>query len=40
MFIMTVKDKESEVFSYFEKVKCEFLSRSHIISLFFEKVAF
>jgi len=26
---MSAKDKKSEVFSYFKKVKCEFLARSH-----------
>jgi len=31
--IMSAKDKKSEVFSYFIKVKCEFLARSHTISL-------
>jgi len=31
--IMSAKDKKSEVFSYFKKVKCEFLARGHTISL-------
>jgi len=28
---MTAKDKKPEVFSYFKKVKAEFLARSHTI---------
>jgi len=30
---MSENDKKSEVFSYFWKVKCEFLARAHTISL-------
>jgi len=30
---MSAKDKKSEVFSYFSKVKCEFLAASHAIPL-------
>ena len=29
LLIMNAKDKKSEVFSYFKKVQCEFLARSH-----------
>jgi len=31
--LISAKDKKSEVFSYFMKVKCEFLARSHTVSL-------
>jgi len=30
---MSAKDKKSEVFIYFNKVKCEFLARSYTVSL-------
>jgi len=30
---MSTKDKTSEVFSYLKKVTCEFLARSHTVSL-------
>jgi len=30
---MSVKDKKSEVFSYFKKVKSTFIAESHTISL-------
>jgi len=33
LLIISAKDKKSEVFSHFKKVKCEFLARSHTISL-------
>jgi len=33
LLIMSAKDKKSEGFRYFYKVKCEFLARSHAISL-------
>jgi len=33
LLIMSAKDKKSEIFSYFNKGKCEFPSRSHTISL-------
>jgi len=32
LFIMNAKDKKSEVFNYFKKVKGEFLAKSHTIS--------
>jgi len=30
---MSANDKKSEVFSYFKEVKCEFIVRSHTISM-------
>jgi len=33
LLIVSAKDKKSAVFSYFKKVKCEFLTRSHTMSL-------
>jgi len=30
---MSAKDKKSDVFSYFKRVKCEFPARRHTISL-------